>query len=309
MKKKGNRHKTQRAHRRALKRAAIITMAGAAVIIGAYSLKVYDFRIKYTQTADYMKGNEENVTKGVVTYEEATNSNQTTAAVRSSYKRLDVECVLQNPELPTGCEITSLTEVLNYLGYGIDKETLARNYLDMRDTVTQGCEITALTTVLNYLGYNVDKLTMADYYLDKGKMGEVSPYKAFVGNPRDEDSCGAFAPVLVNSATKYLKSQRSYMNVYNITGAEYNELLDYVDDGHPVLVWETMYMKEPYESCTWNIDGVNIMWLSREHAMVLIGYTQSTYIMADPLRGICEYDKELVETRYKSMGKQAIVIY
>lgn len=31
---KGNRHKTQRAHRRALKRAAIITMAGAAVIIG-----------------------------------------------------------------------------------------------------------------------------------------------------------------------------------------------------------------------------------------------------------------------------------
>lgn len=172
-----------------------------------------------------------------------------------------------------------------------------------------GCEITALTTVLNYLGYNVDKLTMADYYLDKGKMGEVSPYKAFVGNPRDEDSCGAFAPVLVNSVTKYLKSQRSYMNVYNITGAEYNELLDYVDDGHPVLVWETMYMKEPYESCTWNIDGENIMWLSREHAMVLIGYTQSTYIMADPLRGICEYDKELVETRYKSMGKQAIVIY
>lgn len=172
-----------------------------------------------------------------------------------------------------------------------------------------GCEITALTTVLNYLGYNVDKLTMADYYLDKGKMGEVSPYKAFVGNPRDEDSCGAFAPVLVNSATKYLKSQRSYMDVYNITGAEYNELLDYVDDGHPVLVWETMYMKEPYESCTWNIDGENIIWLSREHAMVLIGYTQSTYIMADPLRGICEYDKELVETRYKSMGKQAIVIY
>ena len=36
MKKKGNRHKTQRAHRRALKRAAIITMAGAAVIIGAF---------------------------------------------------------------------------------------------------------------------------------------------------------------------------------------------------------------------------------------------------------------------------------
>lgn len=137
MKKKGNRHKTQRAHRRALKRAAIITMAGAAVIIGAYSLKVYDFRIKYTQTADYMKGNEENVTKGVVTYEEATNSNQTTAAVRSSYKRLDVECVLQNPELPTGCEITALTTVLNYLGYNVDKlaELMKRLQKDVDEVI------------------------------------------------------------------------------------------------------------------------------------------------------------------------------
>ena len=70
MKKKWNRHKTQRAHRRALKRAAIITMAGAAVIIGAYSLKVYDFRIKYTKTAVYMKDYEVNESKGVVTYED-----------------------------------------------------------------------------------------------------------------------------------------------------------------------------------------------------------------------------------------------
>ena len=39
------------------------------------------------------------------------------------------------------------------------------------------------------------------------------------------------------------------------------------------------------------------------HAMVLIGYTADTYIMADPLRGIYEYDKEVVEERYKDTGK------
>ena len=27
------------------------------------------------------------------------------------------------------------------------------------------------------------------------------------------------------------------MNVYNVTGADYSELVDYVDNGHPVLVW------------------------------------------------------------------------
>ena len=36
---------------------------------------------------------------------------------------------------------------------------------------------------------------------------------------------------------------------------------------------------------------------------------QLIHIMADPLRGIYEYDKEVVEERYKDMGRQAIVIY
>lgn len=196
------------------------------------------------------------------------------AAARSkSYKKLDVKCVLQNPELPTGCEIT------------------------------------ALTIVLNYLGYDVDKLTLADNFLDKGRVGETSPYKAFVGNPRDEDACGAFAPVIVNSAKRYLYSENSDMNVYNVTGADYSELVDYVDNGHPVLVWETMWMAKPHIAAEWNVDGETIVWKSHEHAMVLIGYTADTYIMADPLRGIYEYDKEVVEQRYKDMGRQAIVIY
>lgn len=196
------------------------------------------------------------------------------AAARSkSYKKLDVKCVLQNPELPTGCEIT------------------------------------ALTTVLNYLGYDVDKLTLADNFLDKGRVGETSPYKAFVGNPRDEDACGAFAPVIVNSAKRYLYSENSDMNVYNVTGADYSELVDYVDNGHPVLVWETMWMAKPHIAAEWNVDGETIVWKSHEHATVLIGYTADTYIMADPLRGIYEYDKEVVEERYKDMGRQAIVIY
>lgn len=172
-----------------------------------------------------------------------------------------------------------------------------------------GCEITALTIVLNYLGYDVDKLTLADNFLDKGRVGETSPYKAFVGNPRDEDACGAFAPVIVNSAKRYLYSENSDMNVYNVTGADYSELVDYVDNGHPVLVWETMWMSKPHIAAEWNIDGETIVWKSHEHAMVLIGYTADTYIMADPLRGIYEYDKEVVEERYKDMGRQAIVIY
>lgn len=216
------------------------------------------------------KNTEENTEAEAGTSKE--NSTESTTK-RSTYKRLEVENILQNPELPTGCEIT------------------------------------ALTIILNYLGYDVSKTTMADYYLEKGEVGSTSPYKAFVGNPRDEDACGAFAPVIVKSAAKYLDSVDSGMNVYNVTGADYEELTEYVNQGHPVLVWETMWMAKPHEAAVWKVDGESIIWKSHEHAMVLIGYTSDTYIMADPLRGIYEYDKETTESRYEDMGKQAIVIY
>ena len=45
--------------------------------------------------------------------------------------QLNVENILQNPELPNGCEITSAAIVLNYLGFDIDKVTLAENCLPM----------------------------------------------------------------------------------------------------------------------------------------------------------------------------------
>ena len=43
--------------------------------------------------------------------------------------------------------------------------------------------------------------------------------------------------------------------------------------------------------------------------MVFIGWADDTYIMSDPLKGIVEYDKDIVLQRYNELGKQAIVIY
>ena len=39
------------------------------------------------------------------------------------------EAVLQNPELPTGCEITALTQTLNFYGFDIDKVTLCDTFM------------------------------------------------------------------------------------------------------------------------------------------------------------------------------------
>ena len=75
------------------------------------------------------------------------------------------------------------------------------------------------------------------------------------------------------------------------------------------MVWETINMLESYPSSKWTIDNKEIQWYANFHCMVLIGWTEDTYIMADPLKGIVEYDKDVVLQRYNELGKQAIVIY
>jgi hypothetical protein len=53
-----------------------------------------------------------------------------------------------------------------------------------------GCEIVSLTAILNYYGYNVSKVIMADQHLPKqdfirvdGKLFGPDPYKTYAGSP------------------------------------------------------------------------------------------------------------------------------
>ena len=190
--------------------------------------------------------------------------------------QLDVKGISQLPELPTGCEVTSLA------------------------------------IILNYLGYDVDKLILADTYLPKGPIGETHPDVAFIGNPRDAFSYGANAPVLVKTANDYLSDMKSNYKAYNLTGTDFTDLLSYVNDGYPVMVWETIGMLEGYPSTKWVIDNREFQWYANFHCMVLIGYTNDNYILLDPLDEEIEIHfikKELVEKRYNELHKQAVVIY
>ena len=195
--------------------------------------------------------------------------------------QLQITNIQQNPELPTGCEVTSLTTVMNYLNPDA----------------------------------HIDKVMLADTFMDKGNPGMVSPDDAFVGNPHNSRySFGANAPVLVNTANKYYQSKSSEpeFTAYNMTGTEFKDLLKYVVDGYPVMVWETINLKDTYISTTWTIDGKEIPWYAGFHCMVLIGfdYDKQVYYMADPLKqGITAYDMSTVEDRYNTLGKQAVVIY
>ena len=173
-----------------------------------------------------------------------------------------------------------------------------------------GCEVTSLAVILNYYGYNVDKVTLADNFLPKGKIGETNPWYSFVGNPRDEHSYGAYAPALVKTANDYLDSVNSTLEAYWVTSCDIEDLMKYVHKGYPVMIWVTMNMEQGYPSTIWNIQDEKIQWHAKEHCVVLVGYTNQHYLVVDPMvQEVCYYPKTLVELRFDELGNQGLVIY
>lgn len=193
---------------------------------------------------------------------------------KSGSFKIDITPILQYPELPTGCEVT------------------------------------ALTTVLNYYNCNVDKSYLAEHYLEQGEIGQTNPMNAFVGSPFSNDAYGCYSDVIVNTAQSYITDYSLDLNVKNVSELDFPQLLNYVKKGQPIIFWATMQLTEPYESTVWLIDGEKIVWYAYEHCMVLLGFDYDTdcYIVSDPLKGIAEYNRELMEIRYNQIGKQAVLI-
>ncbi len=183
--------------------------------------------------------------------------------------------VLQNPELPTGCEIT------------------------------------ALTAVLNYYGYDVDKMYMAENYLELGQLYKDSFSEKFIGEPWDKEGYGCYAPVIFDSASRFLKDNNSPFNVYNISGQDLTVLFAEVSKGHPVLVWTNMNLTQSPQIREITMeDGSVEKWIVPEHCVVLIGYdyVSNTVEIADPLGNFEKVDMENFNKRYVEHLRQALVI-
>ena len=194
-----------------------------------------------------------------------------TEAIESYYKMEDFEWLSQNPELPTGCEITSLTSVLNYYGINVKKETMADDYL---------------------------------------KKGDGSYYKMFLGNPRDAGSFGCMAQPIVDAANLYFKKNNVSMKASNVSGVTFDKILEYVSQGVPMIVWNTMGMAPAYESQTLTLDGREYTWIAPEHCVVAVGYDldNNEVYVADPMAGMVTRNLKTFEERYDSLKRQAVYV-
>ncbi len=192
-----------------------------------------------------------------------------------------------------------------------NKNILNVDVLYQKPELPTGCEVTSLTMLLNYMGFEVDKVTLADKYLAKDYTATVGFDKAFIGDPKWENGYGCFAPVIVDTAQKYLNSQNSSYKAVDISGTELEELYKYIDLGKPVIIWNSMYQLDLEKYfCYYDDYKRPIYWYSNEHCMLLIGYdkTTSTVTVADPLSGLKEYETHKFKSLYDTLEKQAVII-
>lgn len=196
--------------------------------------------------------------------------------VHSTNYYIQVNPIYQEPELPAGCEITTLTALLNYLGYSIDKVSLCDEFLPIDLTCTKT--------------FN----------------------EAYIGNPKDDTGFGCYSPVIVKTAQDYLSSVKSQQSAVNISGCSFQQLFMQIEKNRPVIVWTSIGLVDIREYYCWTSpSGEEARWIENEHCVLLTGfdYNNSTVTVCDSLEGERQYSMELFEYRFNQLGNQAVIIY
>ncbi|MEH7234569.1 C39 family peptidase [Bacillus sp. JJ1562] len=194
---------------------------------------------------------------------------------------IPVEKVLQLPELPNGCEITSLTSILNFHGYHVTKLDMADNYLQKEP----------FTTINNVL-YGPD------------------PHKAYAGNPRQWSGFFSYAPPIVQAAKTYLGEVGAELEPVDLSGSSREEIMMELEEGNPVVVWVTLDLSEKKVNYSWNIHDTNTKFdaPTNLHSVVLNGYVGDTVHVMDPLQGQIIYDADAFFASYEDLGSHAMTV-
>ncbi len=196
--------------------------------------------------------------------------------------RLGIPTVRQNPELPNGCEITTLTAVLTYHGLKTTKTKMADDYLPR-----------------------------APLKYQEGKRIGPDPHQAYAGDPRNTNEAWyAFAGPIVEASKKIIDDKGSRLITKNVSGSSREEILSYMDQNIPVIVWVTLDLSPPITSGGWYIDGTDEFHSSfiNLHTVVLDGWKDGEVTVMDPLKGLVTHPEDKFFESYEALGSQAVLV-
>lgn len=187
---------------------------------------------------------------------------------------LYVPTLLQFPELPRGCEVTSLAMMLNFAGVQVDKLTLAAE---------------------------VDKVP----YKADGVYG--NPHQGFTGSMYtfNEPGLTVYNESIEKLANHYLPNQ-----IDNISGKNFDSVKKKLNEGKPVwvIVGSTFsYLPEEHWE-TWNTEDGEIKVTRKVHSVLITGYDETNVYFNDPFfsEGNRSVDYQDFVTSWTQFGSQAI---
>ena len=199
---------------------------------------------------------------------------------------LDVPYISQLYHYPNGCESVSTVMAANYAGIDITVDEFIEKYLDMKPVPETGKD---------------------------GKLWGYSPWRYFLGDPRDYTGLCCYAPCIVKALEKFVDTEKyEIKEMYDVPLESLCR--DYIMQGTPVILWGTMYMNSPYRSgWEWNVldgkKGEVFTWVSPMHCLLMIGFDENNYYFNDPTAGkMVAYRKDDVEASYAGLYCQAIAI-
>lgn len=210
--------------------------------------------------------------------------------------------------LQSGVTAKKTITVKNFSSHQIENFRILNQY----PTLPTGCEVVSLTSVLNHYGFDVSMTTMADEYMPYYNNYPPNPNIGFLGDPHSRDGAGCYANCIKQTADNYFEanSVTDYVAV-DISGCTVDELFDYLQNDVPVVTWVTSGFVIPWVESSWIVDGEVINWCNYEHCLVTTGYNKSagTVTVADDAGGY-SYTVSISKFTdvFEGMGSMAVVI-
>lgn len=194
----------------------------------------------------------------------------------------EIQLQLQNPELPNGCEVTSLSMVLTAAGYPVDKLELYE-YLPREDFAYSGSA---------RLGPDLNVAFAGD------AAGASGGWYCLEG------------PIL-EAGDAWIEAMGGGAQMEDFTGIDQNGLDTLLEQGTPLVAWVTQeYALPTYANYfTWTLpDGTQYIPYDNLHCVVLAGMDGDAYRIADPIRGWQLVDKETFWQSFDAMGRRAVTV-
>ena len=193
--------------------------------------------------------------------------------------KLDAPIIKQFPELPRGCEVTSLAMLLQYEGIEVGKMELAELIVKNPTPLRK----------------------------ENGRIFWGHPNDGFIGNmyTYSQPGYGVYHETIKELADRFLPGR-----VIDLTGSDFEDLKTYLSMNIPVWVITNTTHKKLPESYfeTWQTPRGEVKITYKEHSVLITGYDENYIYFNDPISGVKNRKSpagDFMEA-WVQMGSQAI---